>query len=475
MRDKPQDVDLSRNTSAASNVRANDCQQTMHTDRSYLDTIEYLFALQKQGIKLELSNSIRLMQLMGDPHERFRTVHVAGTNGKGSTSVLIAGMLQAAGFRTGLYTSPHLISFTERIRINGVPVTEEKVVDLAHRVRDAYQASSEADAVLNPTFFEVTTAMAFTYFAEESVDIAVIEVGMGGRLDSTNVITPMVSVITNVDLEHTEYLGTTLTQIAGEKAGIIKPGVPVVTGSVQPEVLAVIEGTAADRNAPLFLQSRDFRPAKLISSPEHTFDYVGIRSSQDGLRLGMIGRHQVDNACLALAAIECLGWAGFTVSDDAVKRGCMETRWPGRLELAARSPDIILDGAHNPAAAGKLAHAIRELRTSYSRMILVIGILADKDYHGIIAELVPLASEVIVTKPRYSRALDSHLLAAEIGKMHAPMETTDTVEEALARAMKTASPADLSLITGSLYVVGDARAALCSVAGAAGLLSGLKG
>lgn len=477
MYDRPLEADLRGDTAKAAHVPTNGCQQTMRTDRSYHDTIEYLFALQNQGVKLELSNSIRLMRLMGDPHVRFRAVHVAGTNGKGSTSALIAGMLRSAGFRTGLYTSPHLVSFTERIRINDIPISEEKVVELACRVRDAYRADSPSGAsdVLNPTFFEVTTAMAFTYFAEQGVDIAVIEVGMGGRLDSTNVITPLVSVVTNVELEHTEYLGTTLTQIAGEKAGIIKQGVPVVTGAVQEEVLEVIEGTAANRNAPLFLLSRDFRPAKLISCPEPTFDYMGITSFREGIRLSLIGRHQVDNACLALAAIECLGRSGVDVSDDAVKRGCMETRWQGRLERVAHSPDIFLDGAHNPAAAGKLANAIRELRSTYNRVILVIGILADKDWQGIIAELAPLASEVIVTKPHYSRALDSRVLAAEFRKKHAAVQTTDTVEDALARAVKIASLADLILITGSLYVVGDARATLSSTDGAVGRLSGLKG
>ncbi len=209
----------------------------MSSHGAYQETIEYLFGLQKHGIKLGLSNSIRLLELMGAPHRSFRSVHIAGTNGKGSTAAFITGMLQAAGYRVGLYTSPHLVSFTERMRINGVQITEAQVVALAERVRECASRPVPGAGPAAPTFFEVTTAMAFTWFAEEQVDLAVIEVGMGGRLDATNVITPLLSVITNIDLEHTEFLGTTLELIAAEKAGIIKQGVPVVTGVVQPEVV----------------------------------------------------------------------------------------------------------------------------------------------------------------------------------------------------------------------------------------------
>src|SRR5512139_3336723 len=213
---------------------------------SYQETFEYLFGLQKYGIKFGLSNSRRLMGLMGDPHRQFRSIHVAGTNGKGSTSAFLAGMLMAAGYRVGLYTSPHLVNFTERIRINNIPITEGRAVELAERVRRRYESEPPGkDEQLSPTFFEVTTTMAFTCFAEEGVDVAVVEAGMGGRLDSTNVIVPMVSVVTNIDLEHTEFLGATIELIAGEKAGIIKAGVPVVTGAVQPGAIAVIDQAAA--------------------------------------------------------------------------------------------------------------------------------------------------------------------------------------------------------------------------------------
>lgn len=442
----------------------------MSLDRAYRETIEYLYALQKHGIKLALSNSIALMALMRSPHRKFRSVHVAGTNGKGSTASFIATMLQAAGYRVGLYTSPHLVSFTERIRINTVPVTEATVVELAGRVRDASR-----NAALNPTFFEVATAMAFTYFAEEGVDIAVIEVGMGGRLDSTNVITPLVSVITNIELEHTEFLGTTLTQIAGEKAGIIKEGVPVVTGALQQEVITVIEQQAAAQKTSAYRLSKDFMPAPLLSQGGQVFDYRGIKTSYEKVRITMLGRYQMDNACLALAAIECLRSAGVTVDEAAMRRGLEQACWEGRLELVARRPDIYLDGAHNPASAHKLAATVREMKPAYRRIVLIIGILGDKDYQGIIAALAPLADHVVVTKPQYSRAMDVQALASEMRKLHGSVETAETVVEAIAAAGKAASPDDLVLISGSLYVVGDARVVFHPEANRSGLLSGLKG
>ena len=449
----------------------------MSPDRAYQKTIDYLYALQKHGIKLALSNSIALMARMDDPHRKFRSVHVAGTNGKGSTWSFLAAMLQAAGYRVGLYTSPHLVSFCERIRINNELISEEKVVELAARVRDASQktAGHEGTAALNPTFFEVATAMAFTYFAEEGVDIAVIEVGMGGRLDSTNVVDPLVSVITNIELEHTEFLGTTLVQIAREKAGIIKTGIPVVTGAVQREVVAVFEEEAAAQKTAIYRLHRDFMPARIITNREQVFDYNGIASLYEKVRLTMLGRHQVDNACLALAAIECLRNADVAVDEAAARHGLLHARWEGRLELVARKPDIYLDGAHNPASAQTLAKTVRDMKSRYQRIVLVIGILGDKDYQGIISALVPLADRVVVTKPLYSRAMDVQALASEIRKLHGSVETAETVEDALTMAVKAVSPDDLVLITGSLYVVGDARALFRPESGNAGALAGLKG
>jgi dihydrofolate synthase/folylpolyglutamate synthase len=312
----------------------------MSSHRAYQETIDYLFGLQKHGIKLGLSNSIRLLEQMGAPQLAFRSVHIAGTNGKGSTAAFITTMLQAAGFRVGLYTSPHLVNFTERMRIDGVQITEAKVVELAQRVRELASRPVPGAAPTAPTFFEVTTAMAFAWFAEEQVDLAVIEVGMGGRLDATNVITPLLSIITNIDLEHTEFLGTTLELIAAEKAGIIKQGVPVVTGVVQPEVVTVLEHEAAAKQAPLYRLEKDFAPENVMAGRMQLFDYRGRRNTRRALAIGMIGRYQVDNACLAVAAMEVLQEAGVVVDDAALRRGLAETRWEGRLERVAERPDF---------------------------------------------------------------------------------------------------------------------------------------
>ena len=443
---------------------------------AFQETIEYLFGLQKYGIKFGLANSALLLEHMGGPQRRFRSVHIAGTNGKGSTAAYLDSMLRAAGHRVGLYTSPHLVSFTERIRIDGEPITEQRVVELAERVRRSYEGRPAPDGqgVLSPTFFEVTTAMAFTCFAEEGVDIAVVEAGMGGRLDSTNVITPLVSVITNIDLEHTEFLGPTLAAIAGEKAGIIKEGVPVVTGTVQPEALAVIEAQASAKHARLYRMPEDFGPENLSPGVRPAFDYRGIFRSTKGLRAGLLGRHQVMNAGLALAATECLAAAGVPLPDDAVRSGLASARWPGRLEQVAERPDIYLDGAHNPASAAVLAQALAELKRATGRLHLVLGILRDKDYAGIIERLVPLADHVVVTMPRYERAMDVRSLAGEVRSLCSSVTESEGLGEAIALARGVAAADDLIVVTGSLYTVGDARAVLHEGL-ARGVLQGLKG
>ncbi|MEK6699845.1 MAG: folylpolyglutamate synthase/dihydrofolate synthase family protein [Nitrospirota bacterium] len=444
---------------------------------SYQQTIEYLFGLQKHGIKFGLTNSYALMELMGGPHTRFRSAHIAGTNGKGSTAAFLAGMLRAAGRRVGLYTSPHLVSFTERIRINGAQISEGRVVELAERIRKGCRllGSGEGPGPFSPTFFEVTTALAFTYFAEEGVDLAVVETGMGGRLDSTNVVTPLVSVITNIDLDHTEFLGNSLEEIAREKAGIIKRGIPVVTGASRPEAVGVIEGTAAGLSAPLYCLGRDFRAEHIAPGQPQSFDYQGIKQPYDALTVRMLGRHQIDNACLALAAAECMNEAGLVLPEAAMRRGLEQTAWEGRLERVSRKPDIYLDGAHNPASARALARTIGDMKREYRKVILVIGILADKDFRGILSELAPIADRVVVTKPQYSRAMDLPALAMEIRRLHDSVDTGDTVAKAVAQARDMASPDDLILIAGSLYVVGDARAALVQDAPTPGTLTGLKG
>jgi dihydrofolate synthase/folylpolyglutamate synthase len=421
---------------------------------SYPKAIEYLYGLQWHGIKLGLDNIRHLMTVLGEPHKRFRSVHITGTNGKGSTAAAIATILQDAGYRTGLYTSPHLIDFTERIRVNGEPISTERVVRLTERVR---AAAGDIPA----TFFEFTTAMAFFYFAESSVEAVVAEVGMGGRYDATNVLSPLVSVITNVDFDHQAFLGNTLEQIAFEKAGIVKPGVPVVTATDRPEASEVIRTVSREQGAPLYRVGDEIRAEGL--SPRR-FRYQGIRRSYSDLDFALMGRHQLSNAACALAALELLEPVGLPVGEASIRRGLSTVRWDGRLEMIRPGPygaAVLLDGAHNPAGARVLRVFLEETRPPRpARLVLVLGILRDKDIDGILAELVPLADEVVLTRPGYDRAEPPADLKRRVDSFAVRSIVREPVEEAVRYAQSVAAPADLICVTGSLYTMGEARSYL---------------
>jgi dihydrofolate synthase/folylpolyglutamate synthase len=425
---------------------------------SYPKAIDYLYGLQWHGIKLGLENSRRLMTILKEPHRRFRSVHIAGTNGKGSTAAMVAAVLAAAGYRTGLYTSPHLIDFTERIRVNGEAISPDAVARLTERIR-------AAAANLPVTFFEFTTAMAFLHFSDSSVDFAVAEVGMGGRYDATNVLTPLVSVITPIDFDHQAYLGDTIDRIAFEKAGIIKPSVPVVTSADRPEAVSVIRNVCREQNAPLYRLGSEIR---VEGSSPHRFRYQGIRWSFSDLNCALLGRHQLSNAGCALAALELLERPGITLGEAPVRRGLSTVRWEGRLERMPPAPsgaDVILDGAHNPAGARVLRAFLEESKPSRSgRLILVLGILHDKDIGGILAELVPMADEVVVTRPRHERAAPIDDLKRHLENYPVRVTVREPLEEALRYAQSAAAAGDLICITGSLYAVGEARAYLKGLA-----------
>jgi dihydrofolate synthase/folylpolyglutamate synthase len=449
---------------------------------SYPKAIEYLYGLQQHGIKLGLENSRRLMTVLDEPHRRFRSVHIAGTNGKGSTAAMIATVLAAAGYRTGLYTSPHLIDFTERIRVNGEPISPDAVARLTERIRAAAAdlpppagRTGAGEAGLPVTFFEFTTAMAFLHFAESAVDFAVAEVGMGGRYDATNVLTPLVTVITQIDFDHQAYLGDTIERIAAEKAGIIKPAVPVVTAADRPEAMSVIENVSREQKAPLYRLGFEVR---VEGATPQRFRYQGIRWSLSDLNCSLLGKHQLSNAGCALAALELLepclpagGRPGITIGEAPVRQGLSTVRWEGRLERMPPGPSgaaVILDGAHNPAGARVLRTFLEESRPPRpGRLILVLGILRDKDIGGILAELIPIADEVVVTRPRHERAastddLKRHLekYAVPAGKRAVRATVREPLEEALRYAQSASAAADLICITGSLYTVGEARAYL---------------
>ncbi len=426
---------------------------------SYQNSIAYLYNLQRYGIKFGLTNTIRLMSLLGNPHRKFKSLHITGTNGKGSTAAMLASILQAAGYRVGLYTSPHLLSFTERIRINGEQIQEERVVELTERIRNKVQSSKFKVQTLTPTFFEFTTAIAFTYFAEEDVEIGVIEVGMGGRLDATNVITPLVSVITNVGYEHQEFLGDTLKKIASEKAGIIKEGGVVVTAADE-EALEVIGEVCRDKGARLYQVGRDARCEVLQSSLSGLrIRYTGLNRQYDNLDIPLLGRHQGVNAACALLTVELLSDRGINIAEDQISKGLKDTVWEGRLEIIGRNPLILLDGAHNPSSAKRLGAFIREaLSEGYDRLILVIGIMKDKDIPSILKELVPISEMVIITRPDYSRAAEPLMFKKDIDRFGKEVLVEEKIPRAIDCAKGIAGERDIICITGSLYTVGEVKA-----------------
>jgi dihydrofolate synthase/folylpolyglutamate synthase len=417
---------------------------------AYQECLSEMYSLRRFGIKLGLETIRSMLEGLGNPQKRFHCVHVAGTNGKGSVAANIAAVLSACGYLTGLYTSPHLVRFNERIQVDGQPIADADVVAAYQRVRNVQHADRQ------PTFFEFATAMALHEFARRSVEWAVIETGMGGRLDATNILMPAVAVITNISLEHREYLGDTLGRIAAEKAGIIKPGVPVVTGVRQKPALEVIAGVSAERSAPLYRLGRDFG---IRSLADGRFNYRGLRHRWMGLRTALTGAHQRENAALTLAAIELLEEKAERLSAACIAEGLTKTRWPGRLQIVNTRPLTILDGAHNLQAARTLA---KYLRTELAGrdITLVIGILDDKPHRRMLAALVPVSRRVIVTRPKTYRALAPEILQSEAALHCRRVTVISEVAAAVKQALADTPPEGAVCIAGSLYVVGEAMAAL---------------
>jgi dihydrofolate synthase/folylpolyglutamate synthase len=368
----------------------------------YPGTIDFIYGLQRHGVKLGLQRISHLLELLGNPHYSYPSIHIAGTNGKGSVSAIISSILTEAGFKTGLFTSPHLLSFTERIRIGYSCITEEEVVNYASRLRSII----EANGIKGTTFFEFVTAMAMLYFAQRAVDCAVFETGMGGRLDATNVINPEVSVITKIGYDHREFLGDTLEQIAYEKAGIIKAKTPLVCASQHQEALGVIIKRAEGLDARCYLFGRDFSASLLKASYKGIgFDFVSEGLYLNDLSLPLAGVHQLENASLAIMAsylfVRKRSKKGQITS--AIKEGISGVRWEGRLQLLSLSPQILIDGAHNPEASGALASFINTYLHG-QRIIFVIAIMADKDVVGILRHLLPIGERIIFTAPKSDRA-----------------------------------------------------------------------
>ncbi len=442
-------------------------------ENSYQETLNYLFGLQRFGIKLGLTNVSILLHELGNPQKGLPAVHIAGSNGKGSTAAFLASILRQGGWRVGLYTSPHLIDFTERIQLNGQPIAVDRVVELTDQIRAvADRLINRGEIDFTPdnnslakeidrqkayiTFFEFTTAMAFLYFREKGVDIAVIETGLGGRLDATNVIDPLISLITPISLEHKQYLGHRLHQIAWEKAGIIKPQRPLYTSAHQPGVLEVFRRRCAELNSPIYIWRKDFWAQK---RGLQVIDFHGRKNFWPNLTLGLLGSHQIVNASLALAAAEALSDLGFSLNEDQIRVGVRQVSWPGRLELIGEKPRVLLDGAHNPAATKILKKALQE-NFPRERLILVLGIMGDKEIRKMMADLVPFADYLILTKPKLERSASLEVLKKEAVIFHKKTREVPVVAEALEEALAIAKDKDLVLVSGSLFTVGEARAHL---------------
>lgn len=418
---------------------------------TYSTAVAYLYRLQKHGIKLGLATMMALMARLGMPQIRYRALHIAGTNGKGSTAAMAAAILQAAGYRVGLYTSPHLVEFRERIRVNGEMIAESQVAQLTEQL----QALCRLD--LSPTFFEYTTAMALQHFADSGVDVAVLEVGLGGRFDATNVVTPMACAITTISLDHQEYLGTTLSSIAFEKGGIMKPGVPVVVGRLDEDAWGTIEQVAGERQAPMFRLNRDFCAEG--KTPQR-FSYRGLGMQYEGLTCPLEGRHQLDNAACALALLGAAASQGITVETEAVQAGLRAVNWAGRLEVVDRRPTILLDGAHNPAAVRALADYLTCSDRSFRShpIVLVLGMMRDKDHRGFVEPLKCLVDAVVLTQADIPRAATALELQVSLEGLLPHPHVVPSPGEAMALAKQLATPDGLVCVTGSLMLVGECKA-----------------
>ncbi|HEX9388705.1 MAG TPA: folylpolyglutamate synthase/dihydrofolate synthase family protein [Anaerolineales bacterium] len=427
-----------------------------NTETAYNQALDYLYSFVDYSLKhiselakaeFNLDRMFALMEELGNPHEKYPIIHVAGTKGKGSVAALCASALKAAGYKTGLYTSPHLWDYVERIQINGEPISHEQLVELVEEVKPAVAKIPKL------TTFEITTAIGFLAFANNDVNAAVIEVGLGGRLDATNVLLPKVSVITSLSYDHMAVLGNTLAEIAGEKAGIIKEGIPVVSAPQTGEALQVLQRIAKERNSPFILVGKDVTFERLASSLDgqslHLSD--NIRRSTLDVRLPLLGAHQIENAAIAYTALKT---SGIPISNEAIQEGFSQVKWPARFEVLRREPPVVIDSAHNRDSARRLRETLDEYFPNIP-VILIFCALEDKDITGILEELKPRLEHVLATRADHPRAPSAEWLAEQVKKVGIPVETVTPVADALERALELAGTEKLVLSAGSVAFAGE--------------------
>ncbi|MFH0711370.1 MAG: folylpolyglutamate synthase/dihydrofolate synthase family protein [Candidatus Aenigmatarchaeota archaeon] len=423
----------------------------------YNQVVEYIFNMRRFGdIKLGLDRISYMLESIGNPEKKLKIIHVGGTAGKGSTVMMISSILQAAGFKVGSYTSPHLSSYTERIVINGERIKEEEIISMFEKLKpiidDLIKRKSQ------PTFFEVTAVMAFKYFFDKKVDFAVIEVGMGGRLDATNVVHPLVSIITNIGLEHTEYLGNSLEEIAREKAGIIKNFGILVTAVDDEKIFNIIKDVAKEKNSRILRLGNQFRFKKINSNLDgQTFDVIGENYEIKELFTSLLGDFQLTNAATAVAAIKSLKSYGTDIPEKAYVAGFKNVRWPGRMEIIQKDPLVILDSAKDPLAMSKLVESLKSLLPE-KKVNLVFAVSRDKKVGMMLREIIPMSNKIVLTRHSLKeRSMDPASLAEEVEIYGKEFTVAENVNEAVERAINGCGKDEFVLVTGSVFTVGEAR------------------
>jgi dihydrofolate synthase/folylpolyglutamate synthase len=411
------------------------------------ETLDWLYSLEARGEIYKLERMDHALDLIGNPHLRLRAVHIAGTKGKGSVCAMLDSCLRAAGLRVGLYTKPHLVNLSERTRIDGHEISSRRMLDYIEKLRAIYE-----DAGLALTFFEFTVALMFLYFADENVDVAVIETGLGGRLDSTNVVHPFLSVITPIGFDHMEYLGYTIPAIAAEKGGIIKPEIPVVIGSRDEEARSTLTSMAAQRHAPSRLIDRDF--SFRSHAPAHRLDYHGMALELKDVELSLAGPFQHENAAIAIAAIEAMRAMGWSIGDDAIRRGLKEVYWPGRFDTVSRQPTVILDCAHNELSIQALLDTIAVELGTEVKPRLIFGCQSTKYWNQMAEMLAPRVRDVTLTMARPKHPLEPENLAPVFAK-HVLTRVERDPMRAIELVMAESAPDDMVLVTGSVYLIGE--------------------
>jgi dihydrofolate synthase/folylpolyglutamate synthase len=443
---------------------------------TYQETLDYLYSFIDYSMtrdnryspeKFDLGRMFTFAEHLGNPQNEYNVLHIAGTKGKGSVAAMCASVLERAGYRVGLYTSPHLQDYLERIQVNGVSITESELTEKVNQVKPYLDDGTEL------TTFEITTALGFSYFQDMDVDVAVIEVGLGGRLDATNIVIPTVSVITSLSFDHSEFLGDTLAKIATEKAGIIKPGIPVVISPQKEEARLVLERIASERGSPLTqvgkdilyaAQSRNLNQQSFLiwSSGEQTQVDEYIESGGDHewepvrLSIPLLGYHQVENAATAYTALSIAQTSGVEISDSAIKQGFLNVNWPARFEILQRNPTLVVDSAHNRDSALKLRLALDDYFPG-QKVTLVFGASRDKDVSGMFAKLMPRIDRVILTRSYHPRSMEPEELIEYVHRFGKPAEVVEKVEDALDYAVETTAADNLVLATGSLFIAAGAR------------------